>query len=51
MILANWVFHTSCVAQITEEAIKQHGADLGMVLSNAIKGRLASELNSTTVST
>lgn len=37
------------LSQITEETIKQHGAQLGTVLSNSIKSRLSSELNNTTM--
>ncbi|EXB44361.1 hypothetical protein L484_020173 [Morus notabilis] len=37
------------LSQITEETIKQHGAQLGTVLSNSIKSCLSSELNSTTM--
>lgn len=37
------------LSQITDETVKQHGAQLGTILSNSIKGRLSSELNSTTM--
>lgn len=36
--------------QITEETIKQHGQQLGVVVSNCIRERLASELKTDTVS-
>lgn len=38
------------VMQITEETIKQHGQQLGVVVSNCIRERLASELKTDTVS-
>ena len=38
------------VMQITEETIKQHGQQLGGVVSNCIRERLASELKTDTVS-
>ncbi|KAL5558381.1 hypothetical protein UlMin_034592 [Ulmus minor] len=37
------------LSEITEETIKQHGGQLGTILSNSIKSRLSSELNSTTM--
>ncbi|XP_062101210.1 uncharacterized protein LOC133807083 [Humulus lupulus] len=37
------------LTEISEESIKQHGGQLGTVVSNNIKSRLISELNSTTM--
>ncbi|KAF3445682.1 hypothetical protein FNV43_RR10858 [Rhamnella rubrinervis] len=37
------------IKEITEETIKEHGGQLGTVVSNIIRSRLCSELNSTTM--